>query len=258
MNASCVPRRTASVALLALTIVLAMSAAMAAPLAGATRTRGSVEPDYVTGNDGPVAMALDAQGVRWAVWSYASGLERDIAVSRNVAGTWSAPALIGQSNGVIDGEPAIGFLPDGRAVIAWTQMRPNEDGSSVVYSFQAGLSWSAPQAIPGLSVSASSPRLIATSTDLVLVFVTAEGAVETRALVAATAADSLERRGSGARSVGFGSPVSSGNNQIGRPSGAPERDSGSNGPDPMPTIRLPPPSAKPPDGDSWRGVRETS
>jgi len=250
MSRECAWRKTVIAAFL----VSLCSLALAVPQNGVARNQGTIEPDYVSGADGPVTMAVDAEGVRWAVWSYASGLERDIAVSRNLAGTWTPPALVGEANGLLELDPVIGFLPDGRAVIAWTQSSESDGITRVVFSFQAGASWSAPRDVLGGAGTASTPRLLSIGGDLILVFVNGEGQVEMRALIAETVRASGDRRSAVARTPGLSNPDTP-KGRVGTPE-ATERDSGSNGPDPMPGIRRPPPSTSSSGSDPSRKIRQ--
>lgn len=92
--------------------------------------------------DGPVFMAAAPNGELWAVWSYRRGLEIDIAISRcGAGGTWSAPELMGRPL-VDDVEARLVFLPDGTAVLAWTELRDGK-GRVVVMVLRDG-AWITP------------------------------------------------------------------------------------------------------------------
>lgn len=208
---------------------------------------GRLQPDSVAAQDGPVSMAADAAGIRWAAWSYVSGLEADIAVSRSVGETWLPSALLGAGNGLIDSEPAIAFLADGRAVVAWTQRAHADDRTHIVFSFLATDGWSAPARVNDAGTIARSPRLLPLDSGLAIVFVDDRGTLVSRRL-AVDEADSSATQTKGRPTNGTTvKPLPSAQDSSGTMMGDGPFKSGSNGPDPMPTIRLPPPDHKPGD-----------
>jgi len=122
-------------------------------------------------SDGPVFMAEDPAGRLWAVWSYREGGEWDIAVSRAVGRTWTAPQLLGVANGKDDLDPRLLFLDDGTGVLVWWQRGPLPEDQVVVSSFvdlRVGTTWSAPQRLSDRNEAASRPNLfVAQGTPLV-------------------------------------------------------------------------------------------
>lgn len=230
-------------------IGLLLAALVAPALAAGPRDLdrpGRLQPDSVAAQDGPVSMAADAAGIRWAAWSYVSGLEADIAVSRSVGETWLPSALLGAGNGLIDTEPVIAFLADGRAVVAWTQRAHDDERTHVVFSFLATDGWSAPARINEAGTVARSPRLLTLDSGLAIVFVGDGGSLVSRRLaVDESAATATQTKG---RPTGTTvKPLPSAHDSSGTMTGDGAFKSGSNGPDPMPTIRLPPPDRKPGD-----------
>jgi len=110
--------------------------------------------------DGPVFMARDQTGRLWAVWSYRTGLNVDIAVSRAIGDTWTNPVLVGEANGAADLDPRLQFLPDGTGLLVWWQ-RP-DDGSwndRVVMAQQVGDSWTGPVQVSPSGQSANRPSV---------------------------------------------------------------------------------------------------
>lgn len=140
------------------TALLALLVMIWAPaLADSLDDRGAA-PDYhdVVSKDGPVFMANAPDGRLWAVWSYASGLETDIAISTAIGETWSLPELVGRFNELDDLDPRIAFFPDGRPLLVWWQ-KPEQGSSQVVYSVHVQGRWSKPQRLA--PDSASNPNL---------------------------------------------------------------------------------------------------
>jgi len=184
--------------------------------------------------DGPVAMARAADGSRWAAWSYARGLETDIAVAFEVGSVWSGAVLLDPDNGLVDDQPAIAFLPDGRPLVAWRQHVDGGPGRIVGSILTAG-SWSAPVALTPEGTDASQPRLLSVEQGLLLVWI-ADGRRAVSQSITPAATVSPATRQAETDSRGGTDNVIPGN-----PTGKdPEADSGSNGPDPMPTRNLPP------------------
>lgn len=160
--------------------------------------------------DGPLTMADNGHGLRLAAWAYQSGLEVDIALSQRVGNTWTPVELFGQGNGLIDREPDLAFLPDGRPVLIWVQFHPRSGHSDVVFSLLTAEGWRAPERVNAPGTSASAPHLVPTLGQLSVVFANGSGQLVTRAF-------STNSGEGGYRS-----------------------ESGSNGPDPMPNISVPP------------------
>jgi hypothetical protein len=161
--------------------------------------------------DGPLVMADNGHGMRLAAWAYRSGLEIDVALSLRIGNTWGPVELFGQGNGLIDYEPDLAFLPDGRPVLAWTQRDARTGRSDVVFSMLTAEGWQAPERINQAGTNASSPHLVPSLGQLSVVFADASGQLVSRTFTT-SAADEDETQG----------------------------NSGSNGPDPMPNIRIPP------------------
>lgn len=155
--------------------------------------------------DGPSFMAVDAQGRTWAVWSYRRGAEVDIAVSRAVGRTWTAPELIGTA-GADDLDPRLTFTVDGKPVVVWWQRAA--DGTGTVFAAaRSSAGWSAPTAV----ATGTSPAAF-TGPDgrLYVGYLDGAGKVKSRAMLVTG-------------TTGFAG------------------DSGSNGPDPLPTVVIRPP-----------------
>ena len=227
MNSAARPGRLAAPA-----IVSAICATFALGAAPDRDLAGRLTPLDYRGNDGPVAMATDAGGARWSAWSYRRGLETDIAVARQVGTVWSEARLLDAGNGLLDDQPAIAFLDDGRPVVAWRQ-KAGEDPGRIVYSVLIAGRWSDPQPVTPETIDASDPRLLRVGADLVLVYVASGRAIRTRILFPTMnwAGDQAGRSGSRDITVDGDARFEDDKDHT---------DSGSNGPDPMPTRSLPP------------------
>jgi len=194
-------------------VALAAGSAFAAPR-GNEKARLDLFPDFHAGADGPVFMATDPAGAVWAVWSYRHGLETDIAVSRAVGRTWTAPQLLGTANGLDDLDPRIAFMPNGEPVVAWWQDGPAAGDEQIVLSRMFSGTWS-PAAV--IAAPAKNPNFAGFDADGSLVLVSTPCAPE--------------GQGGGMQIHGVSwAPV-----------GEQEPDGGTNGPDPMPTIIIAPP-----------------
>ncbi|RMF74579.1 MAG: hypothetical protein D6738_05955 [Acidobacteria bacterium] len=224
--------RSSRLVLLLAVAALAVPASLGAADPG---LRERLAPLDYRAEDGPVAMARSADGTRWSAWSYRSGLETDIAVARQVGRVWSEAELLDRGNGLLDEQPTIAFLADGRPVVAWRQVDASGRGTIVV-SVLTGSAWSAPEAVTDAAADASQPRLVTLATGLMLVWVADGSRLDARLLfpeiVRGASVDEVP-------TVDIPMP-GTGTNE----GDDPEADSGSNGPDPMPT-RTPPPGGDP-------------
>ncbi len=219
------------------TIALAICAPLAFGATPERRLADRLTPLDYRGEDGPVAMAVDAGGTRWSAWSYRRGLEADIAVARQFGSVWSGAELLDPGNGLLDDQPAIAFLADGRPVVAWRQRADGAPGR-IVYSLLDGGRWTDPAPVTPATIDASSPHLLRTGGSLVLVYVADGRAICTRVLF--PEAQGLSDLGGNSASGGI---VIEGEGGSRFENDEDEPDSGSNGPDPMPTRSIPPPDA---------------
>lgn len=109
--------------------------------------------------DGPVYMATAPNGQMWAVWTYDSGVEQDIAISQAIGETWGLPTLIGRHNRANDLDPRIGFLEDGTPMLVWWQQSTELNASRVVASYLTGQTWTDAAQISPSDVDAGNPNL---------------------------------------------------------------------------------------------------
>jgi hypothetical protein len=191
-----------------LIVALAAAPAALAEASRASRVPHSHAPYYHGDDDGPLAMAQAPDGTLWSVWSYQRAGQHDIAVSRSIGRTWTAPTLLGEVDGWNDRDPQIAFLGDGTAVVTWWQQRAGSH-SRVMLSLRIGERWTTPRPVSDPGVNASQPRLYSDEGEVSVGFITED-----------------PRTGAGGFSLLPVSPI--------RPNG------GTNGPDPIPTITITP------------------
>ncbi len=165
-------------------------------------------PYYHGGNDGPISMATAPDGSLWAVWSYTHGAETDIAVSKAIGNTWTAPVLLGADNGRTDLDPRIAFTRLGTPVVTWWMKSTLDVHAMVMLSFLQHGSWSHAYPHSDPSQDARHPAFITGNEALSLAF-------------------ELTNPITGDSSISI-APVRE-----------PEPTGGTNGPDPIPTIGLP-------------------
>ncbi len=199
------------VAALALPAVFAAGSRNAAPATGSA-DRVPVT-DYRSAQDGPSFMAQSPGGQSWSVWSYRRGAELDIAVSRAIGRTWTAPELLGTA-GVDDLDPRLAFLPDGTAVLAWWQHgTASPDRVLVSVLGPGGARWSAPTVVS--SGPASQPNIFVNGDGLFTIgYLEPDGSVTMLPMVV--------------KSVDPKTPP------------PPNPDTGTNGPDPIPSLVVQP------------------
>lgn len=165
------------VSTLILSIVAVGSALAAAPRSVDSRSSVTVPLGFSDRWDGPISMAVDKDGSMWGVWSYRRGLETDIAVARLVGRTWTAPELIGSSNGVADLDPRIAFVGD-VPFVTWWQDGPRQRDERVVFAIRWNNTWVGPFQINMESVPGSRPNIFGSDADSVTVgWVDCDGAL---------------------------------------------------------------------------------
>jgi hypothetical protein len=166
-------------------------------------------------------MAQSPSGTLWAVWSYRHGGELDVAVSRSIGRTWTAPQMIDGLDGWDDRDPQIAFMPDGTALVTWWQQLP--DGASrVLVSLVSGSGMSSPRVVSDPELNARQPRLYSEGESISVGFITEDPST-----------------GEGGFTLMPVSPK--------QPHG------GTNGPDPIPTISIDP-GGNPPEGHQRGGA----
>jgi hypothetical protein len=160
--------------------------------------------------DGSVDMAVDADGQRWAAWTYARGLERDIAVARQIGRTWVPVALMTGDVATRDTQPSLDFMPDGRAIVAFRSAPFDGAPARIAVSVRHDGAWQPVFHATDGQHAARSPHLVRALGGVALVYVD-EATQSIEQMLLLTAGDENEPH------------------------------AGSNGPDPIPTINLPPP-----------------
>lgn len=203
-------QRSAAIAGFAVLLLIGLaSQPVSAESSALVRLPHELAPGYHGPADGPVATAKAPDGSFWAVWSYRHAGELDIAVSRAVGRTWKSPTLLGEPDGRMDLDPQIGFLGDGTPVVAWRGVDA-EGRSRILVSKLTDAGWSAPHPVSAESVDAGSPRLFSAGGSLSVGYLTegARGAERGFTLI----------------------PIDDDHHANG----------GTNGPDPIPTIRIEP------------------
>jgi len=120
----------------------------------------AVLPTLAEGEEIPVEhhrlhVALDTQGVAWAVWEERHGSDSDIYFSRRTEGVWEPPQPVSAAPGLWEEWPSLAFAPDGTAWVAWA-VSTAEDEIGILVSHWEGDAWSTP--VPVLGTSALSGR----------------------------------------------------------------------------------------------------
>ncbi len=201
-------------------VTVAMAALTGALAAGSrtpSTTTGSADrvpaTDYRSAQDGPSFMAQSPSGQTWSVWSYRRGAELDVAISRAVGRTWTAPELVGTA-GVDDLDPRLAFLSDGTAILAWWQHTPGSPDRVLVSALGPGATaWTAPTVVSG--GPASQPNIFVNGDGLFTVgFLNPDGSVTMLPMTVKT--------------VDPKNPP------------PPNPDTGTNGPDPIPSLLVTP------------------
>lgn len=165
-------------------------------------------PYYQNEDDGPVSMTLDSQGTMWAVWSYANGLEEDLAICRSIGNTWSPPSLLGVLNGRDDLDPRLSFTQEGIPVLAWWQPGDGENlRDRVLLSFLVDGEWTRPAQYSDPALNGRQPNFFDSGIDLTVGFLQIDP-------------------GTGESGISI-APVK-----------LPEPGGGTNGPDPVPTFTV--------------------
>jgi hypothetical protein len=229
-----------ALALMAVSLPAAASAGRIAPPAS-----GELPSRELVRGDGDGAMAVNAAGERWSAWTYRRGLETDIAVSVRVGRVWAPAALLTTPDGLADTGADIAFLPDGRLVVAWLKSVAEGQPGVVMISVGENDRFSTPRPVSGMDERVRAPSFLDAGERLLLAWVSDEGlplasALEVNPTLSVRVRDSKDQRDSVVASL-RGEPSTSTSAEKVDDGGGSSGHGGSNGPDPIPVIYLPPP-----------------
>lgn len=125
-----------------------------------------------------VSMTVAATGETWVAWSYRSGSEFDLALSRSDAsGTWSAPEFLGRFDGDDQVQPAM--AADGAGHLYLTFVIAPAGEIRLAIRPAGSDAWSVPITVSAIDERASSPTLRVVGDRLVLAYRTADGVAVT-------------------------------------------------------------------------------
>jgi hypothetical protein len=163
--------RRAIVPLASLVLTVAVSAASAGPAA-------DLPPRYSLGaRDGaPVQVTQPLTGRTFAIWSYRSGAEYDLAIAvREVDGRWNAPAFLGAADRLDQTTPAIETDPWGNLYLAYAV---RETGQILLTALPLGHDgWTEPVSVTRGGERGLSPSLAIVSDRLVIAYRSFQGRV---------------------------------------------------------------------------------
>ncbi len=130
--------------------------------------------------DGKPVFATDAvSGTVWSAWAYRSRGEYDIAVaSREPAGVWNEPTLLGRLDGLDQFAPALVSDASGNIFLAFAVRQTTQVFLAVLP--HGGTMWSVPACVTSPGERAFSPSLAVANAFLVLGYRNAEGKVMLR------------------------------------------------------------------------------
>lgn len=163
--------RRAIVPLACLVLTVAVSAASAGP-------SGDVPPDHRFGaRDGaPVQVTQPMTGRTFAVWSYRSGAEYDLAIAvRESDGRWGAPVFLGAADRLDQTTPAIETDPWGNLYLVYAV---RETGQILLTTLPLGYDrWTEPVSVTRGGERGLSPSLAVVSDRLVIAYRSFQGRV---------------------------------------------------------------------------------
>lgn len=164
-------------------LVLCLATALTGSVTAASAAKGSdsrppakdsIVTDHIAEVDGPIITLSAPDGRTWAVWSYRSSHEFDIAISSRGEGsaTWSGPVFFGRGNGSDELDPALAVDSRGSIYIAFATANPPR---IAVATLRAGsTAWSEPVIVSGPE-AASSPALLLVGDRPIVAYQTARG-----------------------------------------------------------------------------------
>lgn len=112
-------------------------------------------------------IAIDAANIVYLCWQQSMTGTRDILYSTLVGNTWSLPENVSQSPSNDSLTPAIELLPDGRPLVAWSELLGGAQ-LDVESSVRTPLGWTGPVDISNSSADSSLPRLDRAGSDAVV------------------------------------------------------------------------------------------
>jgi hypothetical protein len=112
-------------------------------------------------------ITIDSANTVYLCWQQSITGTRDILYSTLTGNTWSLPENVSQSPSNDSLTPAIELLPDGRPLVAWSELLGGAQ-LDVESSVRTPLGWTGPVDISNTSVDSALPRLDRTGSDLVI------------------------------------------------------------------------------------------
>jgi lysophospholipase L1-like esterase len=130
----------------------------------------SILPAFASeGNELPaesrhLRVAVDSQGLPWAVWEVGNGSDADIYYSRWTGRAWESPQPVSADPELWEEWPSLAFTPDGTAWVAWA-VSTAEDEIGILVSHWEGDRWSTPVPVLGTSALAGRQPALAAAPD---------------------------------------------------------------------------------------------
>jgi len=157
--------------------VCCITVLVVAPALAAPRAKNLPHRYIPHGMDGRLDwITSPADGTNWSTWSYRNGAEYDVAISfRGEYGFWSEPLLIGEDDGLDQGEPVLAADRQGTIYLAYAERSP--DRIMITWLTAGSERWSTPQPLTAVGLRARTPALRVIGERLVVAFRSGRGLV---------------------------------------------------------------------------------